>query len=83
LLLVCVTNLPLCASAKPASAEAKNVVTRGSVRLKILSPSVVRMEYSRDRRFVDVPSVAVENRNWGATEFHAADSGSWLAQPAK
>ena len=78
LLLVCVTNLPLCASDEPASADAKNVVTRGSVRLEILSPSVVRMEYSRDRSFVDVPSVAVENRNWGATEFHAADSGGWL-----
>jgi alpha-glucosidase (family GH31 glycosyl hydrolase) len=36
------------------------------------------MEYSRDRKFVDAPSVAVENRNWGRTEFHTADSGGWL-----
>ena len=78
LLLTSMVCLPVFSSVKPASAEAKNVVTRGSVRFEILSPNVVRMEYSRDRKFVDAPSVAVENRNWGTTEFHTADSGGWL-----
>jgi hypothetical protein len=61
-----------------AAAEPKNSVTRGSARFEVLSANVVRMEYSRDRKFVDAPSIAVQNRNWTAPEFRAADSGGWL-----
>jgi alpha-glucosidase (family GH31 glycosyl hydrolase) len=61
-----------------AAAEPKNVVIRGGARFEVLSQSVFRMEYSHDRKFVDAPSVAVQNRNWGAPEFHTADSGGWL-----
>src|SRR5664279_5437967 len=70
---VFVTSLTILAAAEP-----KNSVIRGSARFEVLSANVVRMEYSRDRKFVDVPSVAVQNRNWTVPEFHAADSGGWL-----
>ncbi len=62
----------------PAAAEPKNSVIRGSARFEVLSANVVRMEYSRNRKFVDAPSIAVQNRNWTAPEFHAADSRGWL-----
>ena len=61
-----------------AATEPKNAALRGSARFEILSPNVVRMEYSRDRKFVDAPSVAVQNRNWTVPEFHATDSAGWL-----
>lgn len=61
-----------------AAAEPKHAVIRGSARFEILSPSVIRMENSPEGKFVDAPSVAVQNRNWGGAEFHAADSGGWL-----
>jgi hypothetical protein len=61
-----------------AAAEPKNVVLRAGVRFEILSPAVIRMEYSRDQKFVDARSVAVQNRNWSGPEFHATDSAGWL-----
>ena len=74
-----VTIAALIASLKiSAAAEPRNAVIRGSVRFEILSPSVIRMEHSRDGKFVNAPSVAVQNRSNSFTEFHAADSGGWL-----
>ena len=61
-----------------AAAQPKNSVIRGSARFEVLSPNVVRMEYSRDHKFVDARSVAVQNRDWSVPEFHAIDSGGWL-----
>lgn len=61
-----------------AAAEQKNSVIRGDARFEVLSPNLVRMEYAPDRRFVDAPSVAVQNRNWTTPDFHIADSGGWV-----
>ena len=73
LLFASMASLATLAAAKP-----NNEVLRAGVRFEILSPSVIRMEYSFKGKFVDAASVAVENRNWGVTPFHAADSGGWL-----
>ena len=36
---------------------------RAEVRFQILSPGVIRLEYSPHRKFVDAPSVAVFDRH--------------------
>jgi alpha-glucosidase (family GH31 glycosyl hydrolase) len=61
-----------------AVAETKDAVIRNSARFEVLSPNVVRLEYSRNRKFVNAASVAVQNRNWSAAEFHVVDSDGWL-----
>lgn len=61
-----------------AAAQAKNEVVRGDVRFEILSPSVIRMEYSSDRRFVDAPSVSIQDRNLGGAHFSSEEADGWL-----
>src|SRR5579872_6178531 len=56
----------------------QNIVLRGNARFEVLSPSVIRMEYSGDREFLDAASVTVLNRNWNPVQFRATDSGQWL-----
>jgi hypothetical protein len=61
-----------------AVAAHDNMVVRGGARFEILSPGVIRLEYSPDRKFVNAASVSVQNRDWSVPEFHATDSGGWL-----
>ena len=37
-------------------AEARNVVTDGNIRLTVLTPQLIRLEWSADGRFADRPS---------------------------
>lgn len=60
-----------------SSAAQENVV-RAEARFEILSPGVIRLEYSPRRKFVDTPSVAVLNRHWGKVDFRADDQKGWL-----
>lgn len=61
-----------------AAAEPTNAVVRGDVRFEVLSPSVIRMEYSPNGKFVDATSVAVQSRTLGVTQFTSKESGGWL-----
>lgn len=61
-----------------AEAAAQEPVVRGNARFEVLSPDVVRMEYSPKHKFLDRPSIAVVNRKRGAVEYHTVDSGQWL-----
>jgi hypothetical protein len=61
-----------------ANAYAQEHVLSGNARFEVLSPSVLRMEYSRGRKFLDRHSVAVVNRKWGPVEYHTVNSGEWL-----
>jgi glycosyl hydrolase family 31/uncharacterized protein DUF5110 len=58
--------------------NAQESVVRADARFQVLSSGLVRLEYSRRRRFADAPSVAVLNRRWGRVEFRAKDSRGWL-----
>src|SRR5215469_12679420 len=57
-------------------AHASSVIEK-NVRFQILSPTLVRMEYSPSDRFVDDPSTAVLNRAWGDVPFQKK-SGDWI-----
>lgn len=46
-----------------------NKVICGNVRFDVLSPSVVRMQFSDSRDFLDAPSAVVLYRNVGTTDF--------------
>jgi alpha-glucosidase (family GH31 glycosyl hydrolase) len=71
-------TIPLQGQAQTNRSDAQNVVLRGNARFEVLSPSVIRMEYSSDREFLNAASVAVLNRKWGPVQFRAIDSGTWL-----
>src|SRR5215469_2421901 len=60
-----------------ASPAQQNLV-REQARFQILSPGVIRLEYSPHRKFVEAPSVTVLNRQWGAVEVRERESEGWL-----
>ena len=63
-------------------AEASQVVNRsvvsGNARFQVLSPMLVRMEYSPGGKFADEPTVSVINRDdWPAASFHSEVADGW------
>jgi Glycosyl hydrolases family 31/Domain of unknown function (DUF5110) len=59
-------------------AHATTAVTAGNARFEFLTPSLVRMEYSPQGRFVDAPTAVVQKRDWPAVAVTQAESGGWL-----
>ncbi len=59
-----------------ASAAAQPIV-EGHARFQVLSPTLVRLEYSPAGMFVDAPSVAVVKRNWPDAGFQTTASEGW------
>lgn len=63
----------------PALAElTQQTMVAGNARFQVLSANVIRLEYSSTKKFVDAPSVAVQNRRSQETEFSPRQSGGWL-----
>ena len=64
----------------PQSARATQgqSVIEGNVRFTVLSPSLVRMEYSPTANFIDAPSVSVINRDWPKVPFNSEKHDKWL-----
>ena len=57
----------------------KCVVTNGSVRFSVLTPTLVRMEYSPTSKFCDLPTAVVLNRsNWPAAAVKTSEKDGWL-----
>lgn len=55
-------------------------VVNGNARFQVLSPILVRMEYSPGAKFVDEPSVSVINRDdWPGAPFKSEVSDGWLS----
>jgi len=55
-------------------------VVDGSVRFQVLSPMLVRMEYSPGAKFVDEASVSVINRDdWPGAPFESKVKDGWLS----
>jgi hypothetical protein len=59
-------------------AHATTTITAGDARFEFLTPSLVRMEYSPQGRFVDTPTAVVEKRAWPAVAVAQDHSGGWL-----
>ncbi len=61
-----------------AQAHATTAIDAGNARFEFLTPTLVRMEYSRSRRFVDAPTAVVQKRDWRAVAVTRSRSGGWL-----
>jgi hypothetical protein len=59
-------------------AHATTVITAGNARFEFLTPSLVRMEYSPQGRFVDAPTAVVQKRDWPAVAVTQDHSGGWV-----
>jgi Glycosyl hydrolases family 31 TIM-barrel domain/Glycosyl hydrolase family 31 C-terminal domain/Domain of unknown function (DUF5110) len=59
-------------------ARATTAITAGNARFEFLTPSLVRMEYSPQGRFIDAPTAVVQKRDWPAVAVTRARSGGWL-----
>jgi Glycosyl hydrolases family 31/Domain of unknown function (DUF5110) len=59
-------------------ARATTAITAGNARFEFLTPSLVRMEYSSQGRFVDAPTAVVQKRDWPAVAVTQDSSGGWL-----
>ena len=53
-------------------------VVNNNIRFQILTPSLVRMEYSPDKRFTDSPTIVVLKRDWPEVEFNTSEENGWL-----
>lgn len=60
-----------------AAGGVKSIV-RGDVRFEVLTPTLIRMEYSPLAQFVDAPSVAVIKRDWSAAAFTVRQNQGWV-----
>ena len=62
-----------------ATAGARSTLVSGKARFQVLTPTLVRMEYSPSGAFIDTASVAVINRDiWPATPFEHHEEAGWL-----
>lgn len=56
-----------------------STITAANVRFQVLTPTLMRMEYSPTAQFVDEPSVAAINRdNWPDANAASKTEGDWL-----
>lgn len=53
-------------------------VISGNARFEMLSSNLVRLEYSPEKRFVDAPSVAVQNRHFEEIDVSSRSAAGWL-----
>jgi len=61
-----------------SQAHATTAITAGNARFEFLTPSLVRMEYSPQGKFVDAPTAVVQKRDWPAVDVTQARTAGWL-----
>ena len=54
-------------------------VSAGNARIQVLTPTLVRMEYSPEGRFTDAATSVVLKRDWKPVPFTAREENGWLA----
>ncbi|MCL5098542.1 MAG: DUF4968 domain-containing protein, partial [Candidatus Omnitrophica bacterium] len=54
-------------------------VVRDNARFQVLTPSLIRMEYSPTARFTDDQTVSVLGRDWPETAFEVREEEGWLS----
>lgn len=59
-------------------AHATTAIIAGRARFELLTPSLVRMEYSPSGKFIDAPTAVVQKRDWPAVKVTTSRSGGWL-----
>lgn len=64
--------------AKVGFTRHRDTVLSGSVRFQVLSKTLLRLEYSSQKRFTDDPTIIVTQRNWPAVRFNAREEAGWL-----
>ena len=61
------------------AAQVQRAITSGNARFQVLTPTLVRMEYSPTAKFEDAPSVVVINRsNWPEAVVKTSEKDGWL-----
>ncbi|MDI9585109.1 MAG: DUF4968 domain-containing protein, partial [Acidobacteriota bacterium] len=65
------------AAAIPYSVEGSRI-TCGQARFTVLSPTLLRLEYSPKGQFVDQPTVLVLDRNFPECPFKVEEQDEWL-----
>ncbi len=53
-------------------------IIAGGVRIRILSPTLLRLEYSPTRTFADSPSAVVVNRSWTSPTVSVREESGWI-----
>jgi len=53
-------------------------VVQGQARFQVLTPNLVRLEFSPARKFIDAPSVSVVKRDWAPVQFQKRQSNGFL-----
>jgi hypothetical protein len=61
-----------------STADVAAIITSGDVRFTVLTPRVVRMEWSQDGQFEDLASLVFVNRALPVPEFRKSEKGGWL-----
>lgn len=62
--------------------EGQKVVAK-DIRFTVISPSLIRLEYSSEGKFVDEPSILVQNRDWGKADYQVSEDRGWLVIKTK
>ncbi|MGB9876197.1 MAG: TIM-barrel domain-containing protein [bacterium] len=57
--------------------EGQKVIV-GDARFTVISPTLIRLEYSPEGKFVDEPSILVQNRDWGKVDYQVSEEKGWL-----
>lgn len=73
-----IASVVLSAQEYKPEANPKAVVVSGNARFTVLSPRVIRMEWSADGKFVDNPSLTFVNRNLPVPAFTKRESNGVL-----
>jgi hypothetical protein len=77
LFLIIVGNL-IVGPSQAQEAKRAGMVAEGNARFEVLTPNLVRMEYSPSGKFINEPSVSVPNRSWPETAFQTTRTNGWL-----
>ena len=59
-------------------ANPKAVVTRGNARFTVLTPEMIRIQYSKKALFEDRATFGVVNRNLPVPKFKTTEENGWL-----
>ncbi|HEX4831652.1 MAG TPA: TIM-barrel domain-containing protein [Trebonia sp.] len=60
------------------TAASKAIVTSGDARFEVLTPEVIRMEYSPSGSFLNDPTFDILDRNFTVPAYTSSVSGGWL-----
>ena len=78
--------LPFIIAPTKARVEIKRVgqkVIANDARFIVISPSLIRLEYSPQGKFVDEPSILVQERDWGKADYEVREENGWLVLRTK